>query len=193
MSAAGAAAVPQPGLKAWLKRFFSPKGGKRWPAHVFLNIVSAVVIAWVLIFSWLEANWHVGVDIQEIQCLPYDFFMVGQKVPAMVERGKIYQYTASGLEPVVKDGTPMVKIAAAVAGDEVVVTADGVSINGTFWGPLNPIVLEKTGKTPTGVQASYVVPKGKVLMLGTLPRSYDGRYWGLVDSKQITGRALAIW
>lgn len=191
---AALAPPPASGFRGWLKRAFAPAGGKkRWAPHVFVNIVSAVVIGWVLAFSWLQANWHLGVDIQTVQCLPYEFFLVRQKPPAEVERGKIYEYASTGLAPVVKDGTKMTKIAAGVAGDVVVVDARGIAINGQLWGPLNPEVMKKTGKTLDQVVARYVIPEGKVLMLGTLPRSYDGRYWGLIDTAQVQGRAIALW
>jgi len=183
-----------PGFRGRLKRLLAPAGGKkRWKPHVFVNIVSAVVIAWVLTFTWIQAHWHLGVDIQRVQCLPYEFFLVSQTPPDEIVRGKIYEYESTGLAPVVKDGTKMTKIAAAVAGDEIVVDARGVLINGQLWGPINPAVLQKTGKTLEGITTRYIIPEGKVLMLGTLPRSYDGRYWGLIDATQVQGRAIALW
>lgn len=180
-------------LKGRVKRFFFPKIEKRWPPHVFANIVSAVVIAWALFFMVLQANFHLGIDPQEVKCLPYDYFVISQKKPDEIVVGRFYRYTSKGVGATLKDGTPLVKIAAAVAGDKVEVGAKGIFINGKKWGDLNPYVLGKTGRTVASVSRSYVVAEGQVLLLGTLPRSYDGRYFGPVDIRQVSGRAWPVW
>lgn len=180
------------GWRARVKKFFAPKQGKRWPAWVFLNIVSAVVIGWVAVFSWLDSTWHLGVA-PIVKCLPEDYFLVGQRRPEAIERGKVYRFTAYNLGPVIKDRTPLVKIAAAVAGDTVEVSQSGIFINGQKWGDLNPDTLRKANLTVESVTRSYTVPEGKVLMLGTLPRSFDGRYFGPVETKYFTGRVIPLW
>jgi signal peptidase I len=38
------------------------------------------------------------------------------------------------------------------------------------------------------------VPAGKLLMMGdNRDRSYDGRYWGFVDTNLVEGRAILIY
>ena len=38
------------------------------------------------------------------------------------------------------------------------------------------------------------VPAGKLLMMGdNRDRSYDGRFWGFVDTNQVEGRAILIY
>lgn len=177
---------------SWLRRIFRP-APRRWSASAFVNIVSAVFIGWYVVFGWLAVNWHLSVDIQKVQCLPYEYYLVHQGLPEHFERGTIYRYRAVGLGPVISDGTPLGKIAAALPGDTVDVNARGVFINGHLWGPINPLVLKKTGKTLAQITAHYVVPPGKLLMLGTLPRSYDGRYWGLISETQVLGKAWPLW
>lgn len=178
-----------------VKRFFRPNipKEKRWKPHVFLNIVSAIFLAWIFVFSYLQDNWKLGIDPQVVKCLPYDFFVISRSKPDEVTRGKMYEYASKGQAPVMKDGLRLVKIAAAVAGDKVVVSQQGVFINGQKWGDLNPEVMRKTKWAVADVTRSYVVAPGKVLMLGTLPRSYDGRYFGPVDIQQLNGRAYFAW
>ncbi|EAL3751808.1 S26 family signal peptidase, partial [Campylobacter coli] len=36
-----------------------------------------------------------------------------------------------------------------------------------------------------------VIPKDKFFVMGTHPRSFDSRYWGFVDRKDIKG--VSIW
>lgn len=174
-----------------LRAFFRP-AKQRWPAWKFLNIVSAVVLGWVLVLSTIQSTWHFGVA-PLIKCLPEDYFLIGQQKPDTLERGNAYRFIAHGLGPVIPERMPLVKRAAALEGDVVSVNAGGVSVNGKFWGPLNAQVMKKAGLTVATVTRTYTVPKGRVLMLGTLPRSFDGRYFGPVETKTITGRAIPLW
>ncbi len=86
------------------------------------------------------------------------------------------------------------KIVAAVAGDEVAVSASGVSVNGRLW-PMSTIKkVDAHGyridlRLPDG---AFRVPRGGVLLLGLSPDSWDGRYWGPVPLSSIRGRIIPI-
>lgn len=177
---------------SWIRRMFTP-APRKYSATQFLNIACAVAIVFVLFFTWLQATWHLNVSPQEIRCLPQSYFLVRQKAPDVIERGKIYTYRSVGLEPMLPDNANMGKIAAGVPGDVVRIDAHGVHINGETWGPLNPEVIEKAALDTNSLYAEYTIPEGQYLMLGTLPRSYDGRYWGLVSEAQFIGRAYPLW
>lgn len=75
----------------------------------------------------------------------------------------------------------------AVPGDHVVVKHDVLFVNGQIIGALNPITLTRLGVTPGYYDRDQLVPNGKLLALGTEPRSYDGRYWGFLDQKSVIG------
>lgn len=179
--------------RSWhvLRRVFEPKP-KRFPAWVWINIASAVTIVFVVLLTIVQATWHFGVA-PLVKCLPEDYFLIGQMTPERIEAGKAYRFVARDLGPVIPDRAPLVKIAAAVAGDRVEVNQSGIYINGELWGPLNYEVMTKAGVSVAEVTRRYTVPDGQVLMLGTLPRSYDGRYFGTVDRRLITGRAIPLW
>lgn len=189
MNAVTESQVRRPGR---IRRFFTPVPQKYTPTQ-FINITCVIGIVFVLLFSWLQDSWHLNVAPQEIRCLPESFFLVKQEMPEVVERGKVYTYRSKGLAPLLPDNVNMGKIAAGVPGDLVKVDASGISVNGVFWGPLNPIVIEKAGLQAEALYTEYRIPEGKYLMLGTLPRSYDGRYWGLVEKSQFIGRAYPLW
>ena len=180
---------PHPGF---LRRLFTPAPRKYTP-HQFMNITCAIAIVFVLFFMWLDGAWHLNVAPQEVKCLPQTYFLVSQERPEHIERGKVYTYRSQGLAPLLPDNVNMGKIVAGVPGDLVSVTAEGISINGQHWGPLNLEVVEKAGLELSELYTEYTIPDGKYLMLGTLPRSYDGRYWGLVEKRQFIGRAYPLW
>ncbi len=86
------------------------------------------------------------------------------------------------------------KIVAAVAGDEVAVSASGVSVNGRLW-PMSTIkeVDDHGHRVDLRLgDGSFRVPRGEVLLLGWSPDSWDGRYWGPVPLSSIRGRIIPI-
>lgn len=170
-----------------------PAPEKRWSSTYVLNFVSITAIILIILFEGVISHWRIGLNTQEIKCLPGTAFLVKQTPPDEIVRGQIIAYRSEGLTPFLDDGRSVAKIVAAVPGDKVVVSVEGISINGKLWGPLNETVLKKSGRSVESVSRSYVVAKGELLLLGTLPRSYDGRYWGTIKTKQIIGNAWRLW
>lgn len=170
----------------------APARKERWSKTKTLNIVCGLTIAWLLAVKLVGAFVHLGVDPQPTPCLPWRYFIVGQQIPDSIERGKIYMYRAYRI-PMMPNGIHVAKYAGAIAGDHVVVNEQGIFVNGHLWGPLNKEVMMKGRMTMDDVRADYVVPTGKVLMLGTMPNTWDGRYWGLVKLDQIDGKAVPLW
>lgn len=170
-----------------------PAPEKRWSSTYVLNFVSITAIVLIILFEGVISHWRVGLNTQEIKCLPGTAFLVKQTPPDEILRGQIIAYRSSGLTPFLEDGRSVAKIVAALPGDTVVVDAEGIAINGKYWGPLNKTVLDKSGRSVESVSKSYVVGKGELLLLGTLPRSYDGRYWGTIKTNQVIGKAWRLW
>lgn len=70
-------------------------------------------------------------------------------------------------------------------------------INNTFYcdGVLLGTALTKDGKGNfiESVELNEIVPQGKYFMIGTNPKSYDSRYFGYVDGKDIEGVTYGIY
>ncbi|UJJ60572.1 S26 family signal peptidase [Rhodanobacter denitrificans] len=164
----------------------------RWSRRKAINLTCLVAIAWIALIETVGAFVHLGYDPQVTRCLPWKVYAVGQHRPDAIEAGSIYVYRAHRI-PLMREGSHVIKYAAAVAGDRVHVDAAGIAINGRYWGPLNPSVMEKGKVGMTDVTKDYTVPNGYVLMLGTQPRSWDGRYWGLLKTSLIVARARPLW
>lgn len=178
---------------ARFKRWMFPKHEKKWSRAFIINLVSGVFLAWLLFFEVFGSRWHIGVDPQVVKCLPWDYYLLYQRQPSEIAKNRIYRYTSRQLGTVIPAGTQMVKYAAAIPGDIVRVDHTGIYINGNKWGDLNATTMEKTQTRMGDIVKTYVVEEGQVLMLGTLPRSYDGRYFGTVSIKSIEGRAIPLW
>jgi conjugative transfer signal peptidase TraF len=88
-----------------------------------------------------------------------------------------------------------VKPVAAVAGDLVTVTSQGVAVDGKPVANTKPFAEDEAGRplrpVPIGV---YRVAPGEVWLLsGHDPRSFDSRYFGAVPAANVTGVARPIW
>jgi conjugal transfer pilin signal peptidase TrbI len=99
--------------------------------------------------------------------------------------------------PFYPDGTLVIKRVVGVAGDQVVVAAAGVWVNGVKEGGLLHAApggrLWALGHRPVEYERDERVPLNHWWVMGTNPRSFDSRYWGYVEHEQIVGRANPIW
>jgi len=166
---------------------------KRLTSTFVINLTVGMLMAGMIFSEVVGAFVRVGINDQEIKCLPGTVFVIRQSPPKAYQRGQMIAYHSRGLKPLLPDGYVVAKLVAGLPGDQVEVTANGISINGAYWGPLNATVLEKSGKTAESVTRSFQIQEGELLLLGTLPRSYDGRYWGTVKLDQVIGQAWTVW
>jgi conjugal transfer pilin signal peptidase TrbI len=167
---------------------------QRMSATYLLNLASGTFLVGLLIFHLVAARFGIGIVPTDKICIPGDLFLLHYTSPEdSLVRGGTALFVARDLGFKVKNGTTLVKLVAGLPGDRVDVTEDGISINGTFWGPLVTDVMAKANLTLKDVVTSYTIPEGQVLMLGTLPPSYDGRYFGPVSQDLILGKAWRLW
>jgi conjugative transfer signal peptidase TraF len=89
---------------------------------------------------------------------------------------------------------PLLKPVAAVAGDVVTVTADGIRVNGEPLTNSAPFRNDTEGRPMTIFPpGEYAVDAGMVWVIaGHDARSYDSRYFGPVATAAITGTARAL-
>jgi conjugative transfer signal peptidase TraF len=90
---------------------------------------------------------------------------------------------------------PLLKPVVAVAGDVVVLAADGMRVNGRLLPKTAPLFRDRVGRIlhpwPYG---SYRVAKGTVWVASTYNRgSYDSRYMGPIQTRQIRARLRPLW
>jgi conjugative transfer signal peptidase TraF len=94
------------------------------------------------------------------------------------------------------DGSvPLLKPIVAVAGDRVVLSDEGMRVNGCLLPKTAPLFRDAAGRSlhpwPFGV---YVVEDGAVWVASTYNRgSYDSRYMGPIKTSQIRARLRPLW
>jgi conjugal transfer pilin signal peptidase TrbI len=168
----------------------------------------------------LARHYTVMVSRKEHRCLPWTYFIVKKnEIPA--EKGDLISFKGMGI-PHFADGIRFIKMVAGLPGDVIkvdifteqerkrhtrIIEKDGTMIEQRLQGRVylhrknNREVLsfDAVEKDTFGrdlpIVKEQTIPEGKFFVIGTVPRTYDSRYWGLVDDKQVTGEAypLAFW
>ncbi|GAD89947.1 conjugal transfer protein TraF [Vibrio halioticoli NBRC 102217] len=154
-----------------------------------------MVIGASILFHLVGQRYQVVFDTQAERCIPeYSVYLVDRSVTTF-ERGGIYTFTARNMTPYFEDGQPIGKYLAGVAGDHVVQNKHGVFINGTQIADGNYAAAEKLGVSPEHYHKTFVIPEGHFFFVGsrTAPRSFDSRYYGLVNQDQLVGGANPLW
>jgi len=121
----------------------------------------------------------------------YVHFCLDEAIAAFgAERGYIRSGTCPGLYE------ELFKVVAAVAGDVVELSEQGVTVNGQLV-PHTPIYTTDSQNRPQPrwlSDGAHVVPDGQVFVLSTYhPRSWDSRYFGCVPINAIRGTARPWW
>ena len=141
----------------------------------------------------LKSEYGLFYDPQETRCMPEKLF-VGFPRHEVLVRGDIVSYRANSRMMLdLMTGRRLGKIVAAVPGDRVVSNASGAYVNGVLVGHRNATTLKNIaakGKSP--VDINKVLQPGELFVIGTLPRSFDSRYWGVLRDESVDRQLKAI-
>ncbi len=129
-------------------------------------------------------------------------FIYGTTIPFTDKRILVFRKPEKGDVIVFKypedPSRDFIKRVMAVGGDVIESKNKVIYVNGK---PVNEPYVQHTDNyiRPRELDARdnfgpYTVPKGKYFMMGdNRDQSYDSRYWGFVDTKEIKGKALIIY
>lgn len=129
-------------------------------------------------------------------------FIYGTTIPFSDKRVLVFRKPKRGDIIVFKypedPSRDFIKRVIAVEGDVIESRNKVIYVNGN---PVNEPYTQHTDTTlkPRGIEprdnfGPYIVPKDKLFMMGdNRDQSYDSRYWGYVDLKEIRGEALVIY
>jgi conjugative transfer signal peptidase TraF len=107
------------------------------------------------------------------------------------ELGRRRGYLAIGNCP--GHAEPLLKMIAAVAGAELAVSADGITINGSFLPHSQPLRFDAAARPlspwPSG---RYRLRPGQLWLYAANNRSWDSRYWGPVPVQAVLAQATPV-
>ncbi len=86
---------------------------------------------------------------------------------------------------------PMIKMVGCVPGEHLLVEHQKIICEGVFLGTL----LEKDSKGHVLPRFAHngTIPPGKLFMIGHHAQSFDSRYFGFIDAKNLLYKAIPIW
>jgi len=189
--------MPPPAKAPWkmLPMIVNGRFNNEFLRWVLLPIWSALAVMGMLGLSGLRVNFT--------DSLPRGFYWITNDSKAVlvefcppsafsmlsVRRG----YRPSGICPDRK--APLLKPVIARAGDTVVVSAEGISVNGRKLPNTKPRPFDSGGRPlnawPRGV---YSVPAAMVWVVSTYhPNSFDSRYFGPISVARIRHRLRPLW
>jgi len=158
------------------------------------NSVIGIAVSFVVAIACVTAfrqDYRIGLDLASVRCLPWRVYFITYGQPKELHRGEYVAFVpTNGLMGEHFDGKTVGKMVAGLPGDKLVVKNNIAYVGDHLIGEL--ILTEKLGKKPGDFDRTETVPAGKVLVVGTEPRSYDGRYWGFLDQRSIIGRVGPI-
>ncbi len=174
------------------------------------RIGKAISLSAIALFLAVWAAYLAGARINRTNSLPQGLYRVVGKAPekgdivafwprdtaAMREarrRGYILGgvYNTTGGEGY----SLLMKRLMAVAGDVVSIIDDGVMINGSLVPNTRPLAADGAGNPLPRLRfTNYRLGDGEALFLSDhLPRSFDGRYFGIQEQRQIVETVVPVW
>lgn len=146
-----------------------------------------------LTLQLVSERWGVLVAPDESRCLKDVAVILLDKADKSVERGDVIAFEApEAARIILPTDEPVGKRALGLPGDEVIVSAAGVQINGVL------VAEGLAAAVYAGVPEAQFFRKlrlgpGEFFMLGDSERSFDSRYWGPVRQEQIIGTGRVLW
>lgn len=160
---------------------------------------SAIYLAGMLIVGsgaqMLTERYQLGIDVGEkYHSNNRRLFLVTMEQGLRVQdvhRGDFVMFHTQKLMPYHTTEDNIIKRVIGMPGDRVRVDHDRLFVNGRFIDRL--YLLERLQKKPGAFDTSYTIPPLHFFVFGAHPRSYDSRYWGLINIYNVKGHAKPLF
>lgn len=154
----------------------------------------STVLGGLLVASVFDLR--IGIPMQDVTCLPYKAMLLHQVKPKTIERGDFITFQPQQNRMTERFNNQYItKMVGGVAGDEIKVAQGILYINGKEFGKLD--IADKAAKAlhvdEKSFERTVTVPSGYLFMVGTMPRSFDSRYWGFLPISEVVGTAYPIY
>lgn len=154
---------------------------KRDRQRAVLVAIAIGVCGWVF-----NTRFGLFLDVAETRCMP-EWLYLGYPKNRELQRGDVVSFRADNRMMFdLMTGRRIAKIVAAMPGDHVRSSAAGVYVNGQKVAARHAQSLSRLaelGKDP--VDVDRMLNPGEIFVLGTLPRSFDSRYWGVLPESKV--------
>lgn len=183
---------------ALIARSSSVNTQRRRIVRILVYSATAVSIGYVIVTLHLRFNFtsSMAVGVYRLVPLPKNGVRRGMMVaacppPDAAELSRRRGYLASGPCPY---GTELLlKAVVATSGDEVVLSREGVAINGCLLPNSRPLSHDAAGRRLLSWPHEHsLLTQGQLWLYADNVRSWDSRYWGPVPVADIVAKALPV-
>ena len=152
--------------------------------------VVAVITAAGVMFS---NQYGLFLDFSEMRCMP-EYVYLGYPKTHELHRGDLVSFVATGDTMLgLFNGKRIAKMIVGVPGDLVVSDEHGAFINGAKVAERNPLTLANMQrKNAAPVNMNRRIEPGELFVVGTLPRAFDSRYWGVLPANRVDRMVKAV-
>ncbi len=183
-----------------MKATISPNFRERLPGRVTRLIVGVIIVG---IVAFIVASLHLTFNYTD--SLPVGFYSASP-LAGNVQSGDIVEVCAPqeiarfgllrhylGKGSCSSGSAYLLKIAAATAGDRVLLRREGVFVNGKRLPGSRTLVKDRLGRSIPRVHlGTYLLEADQVWLWTPNPHSWDSRYYGPVRKANIAGKAKLI-
>lgn len=150
----------------------------------------AAFFLWMAFFSWFGFAW----DNQENRCLPWRMAFLYPVGSDPIERGDYVQFIALGQNFLGRiNGQSAGKMVAGIPGDHVQIIDGRVYLNHTRLNDLETHTTNILSRDIGSFDTEYTLGADEYFVVGTMPHSFDSRYWGQIKRSQIQHRLAGIF
>lgn len=157
--------------------------------------LAAGIAGGVVLLMSVAAQHAIGlhIDASEGRCMPERFYV---SVPLLSEpqRGDVVSFSADGrIFLGLMDGKRIGKIIVGIPGDRVTSNQEGLYVNGALVAVRNQTSManiKKAGKVAVDLDKTLQV--GELIAIGSMPRSFDSRYWGVLPSELVDRKLIPV-
>jgi len=158
----------------------TPANGARCPRSRL--VLGVLVLAAVVSTRWVRVNVSPSA--------PLGLYRLAAVVPPLPRGTLVVLPVPPAVRPWHARWLSLLKPVAAVAGDMVCVEQNRLQIAGVDYGP---VYHEAHGTPLPHIAGCQQVPEGQVFLASQVPKSLDGRYFGMTPVATLTARAVPGW
>ena len=158
---------------------------------LYLAILIAAGIAMNSIFERYAIGVDVGGKYHSNNRTLFFITMEHGLTMADIHKGDFIMFHTNKLMPYHSTDDNIIKRVLALPGDRVDIKNDRLYVNGQFIDKL--YLLPRLKKKPQSFDTSYILPEKMIFVFGAHPRSYDSRYWGLINIYNVLGHAKPLF
>lgn len=156
-----------------------------------LRFVVVFTLACGIFFSALPSVLSVGIDAQRTRrCLPQTCYIIVKYFMPWISHYVAF-HSPPAMEPHTPRGQTVVKKIVGFPGDLLTVRGEDFFVNGRYVGTAER--SDSNGNAVTHVKFWGSIPPERYFVMGTMPHSYDSRYWGFLEERWIIGSVFPLF